>query len=125
MIQGKIKIADEESKRFLIGFLLSLKRNRLCITRGKCIGTGIRHGEIHFRGFGSAEITVRAGVLHLVKGIAEHLVVGFLAVEEKINGLAYLFVIDLAVKVFVNHLRALFGCDIAEEISTQIPRNSR
>ena len=82
----KRKNADEESKRFLIGFLLSLKRNRLGITRGKCIGTGIRHGEIHLCGFGRAEITVGAGVLHLIKGIAEHLIVGFLAIEEKING---------------------------------------
>ena len=42
------------------GFLLSLKRNRLGIARGECVGIGVRHGKIHLRGFGGAEITVRA-----------------------------------------------------------------
>ena len=100
--------------KLLSGFLLSLKRNRLCITRGECVGAGVRHGEIHFRGFGGAEITVGAGVLHLVKGIAEHLIMRFLTVQKKTNGLPHLLVVDLAVKVFVNHLRALFGRDVAE-----------
>ena len=75
----KRKIAAKESNDSSAAFL-SLKRNRLGITRGECVGAGIRHGEIHFRGFGGAEITVGAGVLHLVKGVTEHLVVGFLAV---------------------------------------------
>ena len=100
-------------RRILIGFSLFIEGNRFCITRRKCVGTGIRHGEIHLCGFGGAEITVGAGVLHLVKGIAEHLIVGFLAVQKEINSFAHLLVIDLAVKVFVNHLCTLFGCDIA------------
>ena len=52
----------------------------LGIPRGECVGAGIRHGEIHLCGFGGAEITVRAGILHLVKGIAEHLIVSFLTI---------------------------------------------
>ena len=47
----------------------------------------------------------------------------FLAIEEKINGLSYLFVVDLSVQVFVNHLRTLFGCDITEQVGAQIARN--
>lgn len=78
-------------------FPLLIERYGLCITRRKCVGTGVRHGKIHFRGFGGAEIAVGAGILYLVKGIAEHLVVGFLAVQEEINGLAHLFVVDLTV----------------------------
>ena len=57
-----------------------LKRRRGGFPVCESVGTGVRHREIHFRGFGGAEITVGAGVLHLVKGIAEHLVVRFLAV---------------------------------------------
>ena len=46
----------------------------------KGIRTGIRQGEIHFCCLGGAKILVGTGILHLVKGIPEHLIVGFLPV---------------------------------------------
>ena len=78
------------------------------------------HTEIHPRRLRRAEIAVGAGVLHLVEGVAEHLVVGFLAVEQEVDRFAHLFVFDLAVEVFIDDLRALFGSDIREQVGAKI-----
>ena len=44
----------------------------------KSIGAGIKQRKVHFRCLGGAEILVGAGILHLIKCIPEHLVMGFL-----------------------------------------------
>ena len=46
----------------------------------KGIGTRVRQREVHLRRLGGAKILIGAGVLHLIKGIPEHLVMGFFPV---------------------------------------------
>ena len=76
-----------------------LERRRVSFTSRKRIRSGVRHREIHFCSVGRAEITIRSRFLHLVKGITEHLIVRFLAVEKEINGFSDLLVLDLTAKI--------------------------
>ena len=87
---------------------LFLKRGGLHILAGKGVGAGVGHGKIHLRGFGGAEIPVGAGILHLVEGIPEHLVMSLLTVQQEVNGFPYLLVFNLAVQILVHHLGPLF-----------------
>ena len=109
-----IYFVDNNSERFLH------KCRRVSLACCKSIRSGIGHGEIHFRRLGGAEVAIRAGILHFVEGIAEHLIMRFLAVEEKIDGLSDLFILDLTVKVLINHLGSLLGRDIGEQVRAQI-----
>ena len=61
-----------------------------------------------------AEIAVGAGFLHLVEGIAEHLIVRLLAVEQKVDGLSHLLVLNLTVEILVHHLGSLLRCNIGQ-----------
>ena len=72
---------------------------------GKGIGAGIRHRKVHSRGLGGAEILIGAGILHLIKGIPEHLIVGFLPVQQEVDGFPDFLIIDLTVKI-------LFFCEL-------------
>ena len=71
------------------------------IVPSESVGAGIRHGKIHLRRFRRAKVPIGAGVLHFVERVPEHLVVGLLPIEEKIDGCPYLLVIDLAVQVLL------------------------
>ena len=46
-------------------------------------------------------------MLDLVKGLPEHGIMSFLAVEQEVDGLLDFFVVDLPVQVFINHLGPL------------------
>ena len=93
------------------------------LARCKSVGSGIGHRKIHFCCLGRAEVAVRAGLLYLIEGIAEHLIVGFFTVEEKINGLSDLFVLNLAVEILINHLGSLLERDIGEQVCAQVARD--
>ena len=95
----------------------------MCLSRSERIRPGIRHREIHLRRLGRAEIAVGAGFLHLVEGIAEHLIVRLLAVEQKVDGLSHLLVLNLTVEILVHHLGSLLRCNIGQKIGAQIPRD--
>ena len=68
------------------------------IVPSESVGAGIGHGEVHLRRLSRAKVPIGAGVLHFVERVPEHLVVGLLPVEKKIDGCPYLLVIDLAVQ---------------------------
>ena len=76
-VEIKISPRQELSWR---GLSLLIKGNRFGFACCERIRTGVGHRKVHFCGLGRAEITVRARILHLVKGISEHLIVRFLAV---------------------------------------------
>ena len=77
------------------------------IARCKSIRSGIGHREIHFRCFGSAEVAIGTGVLHFVEGVAEHLILRVITVEEEINGFSDLLILDLTLKIFIYDLFSL------------------
>ncbi len=66
------------------------------------------------------EIAVGAGLLHFAEGITEHLIIYFLSIEQKIDNLAHLLVLNLAIGVFINYLRTLLGRDIGKQIGAKI-----
>ena len=51
-------------------------------------------------------------------------VVRLLTVEQEVDGFPYLFVLNLAVEVFVYYLGPLLGCNIAQQIRAEISRDS-
>ena len=87
----------------------------------KGIGARIGQRKIHFGCFCGSEILIGTGILNLVKGIPEHLVVGLLPVQQEVDGFPYLFIINLAVEIFINHLGPLLRGNVAEKIRTQSP----
>ena len=74
---------------------------------GESVGTGIRQREIHLCGFGRSKVAVGTGILHLIEGV--------------IDSLAHLFVLNLPVKIPIDHLGTLFGRNIGEQICAKIP----
>ena len=86
----------------------------------KGIWSGIRKREIHSGCLCRTEVAVRTRFLNFVEGITEHLIVCFLAVEQEINGLAYLFALDLAVQIFIYDLGSLLGCNVGEQVGAQV-----
>ena len=78
-------------------FSLLIKRYRFYVLSGKGIRARIRHRKIHAGGLGGTEILIGTGILHLVEGIPEHLVVGLLPVQQEVDGLTHLLVTDLPV----------------------------
>ena len=59
-------------------------------------------------------------MLDLVKGLPEHGVMRLLSVEQEVDGLLDFFIIDLTVKVFINHLGPLLRGDVGQEVGAQI-----
>ena len=47
-----------------------------------------------------------------------------LTVEQEVDGFPYLFVLNLAVEVFVYYLGPLLGCNIAQQIRAEISSDS-
>ena len=92
--------------------LFLLKGWSVGLACSKGIMAGIGQRKIHLRRLRRTKVTVRARLLHLVEGIAEHLIMGFLAVEKKINGFSHLFILYLAIEILVNHLGSLLGRNI-------------
>lgn len=88
---------------------------------GESVGTGFRQREIHLCGFGRSKVAVGTGILHLIEGVAEHLIMRLLAIEEEIDSLAHLFVLNLPVKIPTDHLGTLFGRNIGEQICAKTP----
>jgi hypothetical protein len=64
-------------------------------------------------------------VCHSIEGIAEHLIMCFLAIEQEVDGFAYLLILDLAVEMLINHLGSLLGRDIGEQIGAQVASTKR
>ena len=79
---------------------------------GEGIRTGVREREVHLRRLGSTEVAVRACFLDFIKGVAEHLVVRFLAVKKEIYRFPDLLILYLSVEVLVDNLGTLFRGDI-------------
>lgn len=65
--------------------LRSSERRGVCLMIGESVGTGIRQREIHLCGFGRSKVAVGTGILHLIEGVAEHLIMRLLAIEEENN----------------------------------------
>ena len=80
---------------------------------GKSVRAGVRQGEIHLCGLCGAKVPVGPAILYLVESVTEHLVMGFFAVQEEVDGFADLFVVDLAVQVFIDYFGTLLGRNVA------------
>ena len=106
-----------------IGQILFFKFRRRYISACKGIRAWIGHGKIHLCRLGGAKVLVGAALLHLVEGIPEHLVVGFLPVEQKIDGFPHFFIPDLPVQVFIHDLCPLFRRNVAEQVCTKVSGN--
>ena len=46
---------------------------------------------------------------------------GFLPVQQKVDGLPHPLVVDLAVEILIDHLCPLLRCNVAQQIRAQIP----
>ena len=94
----------------------------MCFFCCKCVGAGVGKGEIHSGGLGRSKVAVGATFLYFVEGIAEHLIMRFFAVEQKINSFAHFLILNLTVKILIHHLGSLLGCNIGEQIGTEVAR---
>ena len=99
--------------------LLKGGRRDLCVGKGG-VGGRIRHAEIHFCSLRRSKILVGSGILYFVKRLTEHGVMRLFPIQQEVDGFPHFLIADLPVKIFVDDLRALFRCNIGEEICAQI-----
>ena len=86
--KGPIDIRTLREFRCQWGFIYFANLGAVTSFPAKALGPRLER-EIHFCRFGRAEVPVGTAVLHLVKSVPEHLIVGFLPVEQEIDGLPH------------------------------------
>ena len=89
----------------------------LCLGRVEVLAAGAGQIEIDAGIHGFSPMLLRLGfILYLIEGLPEHGIMGLLPVQQEIDGLPHAFIVDLPVQVLVDHLGALLGGDIGEDV---------